>query len=180
MARKLLGRTSPWWDSFHGWRGKARDQLTRRRPTAASNTLRAGRTRLDNMINTRSREVDTLVASRFAELEAQGHAPHRHEGAVTHQMLEDRVMRGFDPMTGSRTDGVTGGTHPLSRRATRITSEADFDAAEAFIRRSSEYRSSRDAAFSLVGRGRARFKVVLPIEDVLGPNYASAVEGVRR
>ena len=154
--------------------------LTRLRPTAALNALRAGRTRLDDMINTRRREVDALVANRFAELEAQGHGPQRHEGAVTRQMLEDRVMRGFDPMTGSRTDGVTGGTHPLNRRATRITSEADFVAAEAFIRRSSEYRSSRDAAFSLIGRGRPRFEVVLPIEDVLGPNYANAVEGVRR
>ena len=89
-------------------------------------------------------------------------------------------MRGFDPMTGSRADGVTGGIHPLSRRATRITSEADFVAAEAFIRRSSEYRFSRDAAFSLVRRSRPRFEVVLPIEDVLGLGYASAVEGVRR
>ena len=90
--------------------------LTRLRPTAALNALRAGRTRLDDMINTRRREVDALVANRFAELEAQGHGPQRHEGAVTRQMLEDRVMRGFDPMTGSRTDGVTGGTHPLNRR----------------------------------------------------------------
>ena len=62
-------------------------------------------------------------------------------------MLEDSVMRGFDPMSGSRADGVTGGIHPLSRRATIITSEADFVAAEAFIRRSSEYRFSRDAAW---------------------------------
>ncbi|GGX60893.1 hypothetical protein GCM10007385_32700 [Tateyamaria omphalii] len=174
-ASVLLGGTA-----FTAGAAKLGINLTRLRPTAALNALRAGRTRLDNMINTRRREVDTLVASRFAELEAQGHGPQRHEGAVTRQMLEDRVMRGFDPMTGSRTDGVTGGTHPLSGRATRITSEADFVVAEAFIRRSSEYRSSRDAAFSLVGRGRPRFEVVLPIEDIFGPDYVSAVEGVRR
>ncbi|MCK8482975.1 hypothetical protein MUY21_02910 [Aliiroseovarius sp. S2029] len=132
------------------------------------------------MIGTRRRTVNALVASRFAELEAQGHGPHRHEGAVTRQMLEDRVLRGLNPMTGNRTDGVTGGIHPLSRRATRITSEADFVAADAFIRRSSEYRSSRDAVFSLFGRGRPRFEVVLPIEDVLGPDYTSAVEGLKR
>lgn len=174
-ASVLLGGTA-----FTAGAAKLGINLTRLRPTAALNALRAGRTRLDDMINTRRREVDALVASRFAKLEAQGHGPQRHEGAVTRQMLEDRVMRGFDPMTGSRTDGVTRGTHPLSRRATRITSEADFVAAEAFIRRSSEYRSSRDAALSLVGSGRPRFEVVLPIEDVLGPDHARAVEGVRR
>jgi len=128
-ASVLLGGTA-----FTAGAAKLGINLTRLRPTAALNALRAGRTRLDDMINTRRRELDALVASRFAELEAQGHGPQRHEGAVTRQMLEDRVMRGFDPMTGSRTDGVTGGTHPLSRRATRITSEADFVAAEAFIR----------------------------------------------
>ncbi len=47
--------------------------LTRLRPTAALNDLRAGRTRLDDLISTRSRELNALVARRFAELEAQGH-----------------------------------------------------------------------------------------------------------
>ena len=130
--------------------------------------------------DTRRSEVDALVANRFAELEAQGHGPQRHEGAVTRQMLEDRVLKGFDPMTGSRTDGVTGRPHIVSRRATRITSEADFVAAEALIRRSPEYRFARDTALSLAGNGRSRFEVVLPIEDVLGPDYANAVEGVTR
>jgi len=128
-ASVLLGGTA-----FTAGAAKLGVNLTRLRLTAALNALRAGRTRLDDMINTRHREVNALVANRFAELEAQGHGPQRHEGAVTRQMLEDRVMRGFDPMTGSRTDGVSGSTHPLNRRATRITSEADFVAAEAFIR----------------------------------------------
>ena len=118
-ASVLLGGTA-----FTAGAAKLGINLTRLRPTAALNALRASRTRLDDMINTRRREVDALVASRFAELEAQGHGPQRHEGAVTRQMLKDRVMRGFDPMTGSRRDGVTGRRHNRPTIASRITSEA--------------------------------------------------------
>lgn len=175
-ASVLLGGTA-----FTAGAAKLGINLTRLRPTAALNALRAGRTRLDDMINTRSREVDALVSRRFAELEAQGHGPQRHEGAVTRQMLEDRVMRGIDPMTGTTTDGVTGGTHNTVRTATRITNEADFVAAEALIRRSPNYRAARDEAMSRVGlRTRTIFEVSLPIEDVLGPDFQNSVEGVRR
>lgn len=133
------------------------------------------------MINTRRREVDALVASRFAALEAQGHGPQRHEGAVTRQMLEDRVLRGIDPITGTTTDGVTGGTHNTVRSATRITNEADFVAAEALIRRSPDYRAARDEAMSRMGQlPKTTFEVSVPIEDVLGTDFQNAVEGVRR
>ena len=40
--------------------------------------------------------------------------------------------------------------------------------------------AARDTALPLAGNGRSRFEVVLPIEDVLGPDYANAVEGVTR
>lgn len=133
------------------------------------------------MIGPRRSGVDTLIASRFAELEAQGHGPQRHEGAVTRQMLEDRVLHGIDPITGTTIDGVTGGTHNAVRTATRITKEADFVAAEALIRRSPDYRAARDEAVSRIGQlPRTTFEVSLPIEDVLGPNFQDAVEGVRR
>ncbi|SMX31976.1 phage minor head protein [Actibacterium lipolyticum] len=175
-ASVLLGGTA-----FTAGAAKLGINLTRLRPTAALNALRAGRNRFDDMINTRRREVDTLVASRFADLEAQGHGPQRHEGAVTRQMLEDRVLRGIDPMTGTTTDGVTGGTHNTVRTATRITNEADFVAAEAQIRRSPDYRAARDEAMSRLGlRTRTTFEVSLPIEDVLGRDFHNAVEGIRR
>ena len=45
--------------------------LSRLRPAAALNALRAGRVRLDNMLNTRRREVDALIARRFTALETQ-------------------------------------------------------------------------------------------------------------
>ena len=175
-ASVLLGGTA-----FIAGAAKLGVNLSRLRPAAALNALRAGRLRLDNMLNARRREVDALVANRFAELEAQGHGPQRHEGAVTRQMLEDRVLKGFDPMTGSRTDGVTGGTHNFVRTATRITSEADFVAAEGFIRRSSSYRAARNEAMSRIGQlPKTTFEVSLPIEDVLGPGFTNAVEGIRR
>lgn len=155
--------------------------LTRLRPTAALNALRAGRTRLDDMISARSRQADLMIASRFAKLEAEGHGPQRHEGAVTRQMLEDRVLRHFDPMTGTTTDGVTGGPHKGGRTATRITNEAAFVGAESFIRRSSEYQVLHDEALSRFGQQpQTTFTVSLPIEDVLGPDFRNAVEGVRR
>lgn len=175
-ASVLLGGTA-----FTAGAAKLGINLSRLRPAAALNALRVGRTRLDNMINTRRREVERLVANRFAELETQGHGPQRHEGAVTRQMLEDRVLRGIDPMTGTRTDGVSGGTHNFVRTATRITNEADYVAAEAFIRRSTDYRVARDEALSRIGqRTRTTFEVSLPIDDVLGPDFPNSVEGVRR
>lgn len=174
-ASVLLGGTA-----FTAGAAKLGINLTRLRPTAALNALRAGRIRLDDMINTRRREVDALVASRFVELEAQGHGPQRHEGAVTRQMLEDRVMRGFDPMTGSRRDGVTGRRHNRPTIASRITSEASFVGADSIIRRSPEYHAAREAALFDPNFREGHFAVVLPIEDVLGRDYLSQVEGVRR
>ena len=175
-ASVLLGGTA-----FTAGAAKLGINLTRLRPTAALNALRAGRTRLDNMINTRSREVDALVASRFVELEAQGHGPQRHEGAVTRQMLEDRVMRGFDPMTGSRSDGVhVGRDHRPPEVASRIVSEADYVAADAIIQRSADFTDALNAASARPAKPVRRFRVEVPIEDTLGPDFARRVEGVER
>jgi hypothetical protein len=172
-ATVLLGGTA-----FTAGAAKLGINLTRLRPLAALNALVAGRARLNGMIGPRRRGVAALVARRFAELEAQGHGPQRHEGAVTRQMLEERVLRGIDPISGTTTDGVTGGTHNTVRTATRITNEADFVAAEAIIRRSPDYRAILDKAMSRIGQ--TTFEVSLPIEDVLGLNFQNAVEGVRR
>ncbi len=174
-ASVLLGGTA-----FTAGAAKLGINLSRLRPAAALNALRVGRTRLDNMINTRRREVERLVANRFAELETQGHGPQRHEGAVTRQMLEDRVLRGVDPMTGTRTDGVTVRRHRRPSVASRITSEASFVAADSIIRRSPEYRAARETALFDQDSGGGYFSVKLPIEDVLGQDYLSQVEGLRR
>ena len=143
--------------------------LTRLRPQAALVALRSATARLDEMVTMRRATVSTLVARRFAEVSAQGHGPQRHEGSVTRQMLIDRVLRGIDPMTGTRVDGVTGGQHRPVRTASRVTSEAEYVAAEPFIHRSSEYRRQWQVALDLAKNGDDPvFAVSLPIEDVLG------------
>ena len=66
-ASILLGGTA-----FMAGTVKIGINLTRLRPTAALNALRAGRTRLDDMINKRSREVNALVASRLQSWRHRG------------------------------------------------------------------------------------------------------------
>lgn len=174
-ASVLLGGTA-----FTTGAAKLGVNLGRLRPRNALLALRSARTRLDDLIAARRLEVGRFVDQRFAELSAQGHGPARHEGAVTTQMLEDRVLRGFDPMTGTTTDALSGGRHGQVRVATRITSEADFVGAEAVMRRSPEYRAAREAALLDPRYRDGFFSVVLPIEDVLGSSYVQKVEGLRR
>jgi hypothetical protein len=95
-------------------------------------------------------------------------------------MLEDRVLRGIDPVTGSRTDGITGRRHRRPRVASRKTSEASFVAADSVIRRSRESRAARETALFDQGLSGGYFSVKLPIEDVLGRDYPSQVAGLRR
>lgn len=174
-ASVLLGGTA-----FTAGAAKLGINLTRLRPTSALNALRAGRARLDNMINTRRREVDQIVEHRFYQLIDEGHGPQRHEGAVTRQMLEDRVLLGLDPMTGTRTDGVTGRTHRKQDVATRITTEDAYVSADAVLRRSTDFQSALAMARSNTPQNGGVFRVRLPIADVLGSNYRSLVEGLRR
>lgn len=153
--------------------------VARLSPRAAMVGLRSAALRFDGMIAMRSATVDRFVARRFTELAAQGHGPQRHEGAVTRQMLIDRVLHGIDPMTGTRADGVTGRLHRAPPIASRITSPEAFVAAESFVRRTPEYRAARDAALFEPAYQRGSFLVVMPLEDVLGPDYLRFVEGVR-
>ena len=84
--------------------------------------------------------VSAFVARRFSELEAQGHRPQRHEGAVTRQMLIDRILDGKDPTTGSTRDGVRiGKDHGTPAVASRIKSEASHVASDAYFRRSAAF-----------------------------------------
>lgn len=155
--------------------------LTRLRPRGALVALRSATVRVETLLALRRNNVRDFVMRRFAELEAQGHGPQRHEGAVTRQMLIDRVLHGIDPMTGTTADGDRAGSlHVAPRTATRTTSETAYVAAESYIRRTVEYRDAREIAMSFVEVDRLRFEVDLPIRDVLGPDFALSVEGVRR
>lgn len=154
--------------------------LARLRPRDAIVTLRSAAARYDGLLGMRRATMSTYVSRRFAELETQGHGPQRHEGAVTRQMLEDRVLRGIDPMTGTRIDGETGRPHFPVSSASRFTTPEAFVAAEGFVRRTPEYRAARDAALFDPVYQRGFFEVALPIKDVLGRNMLGAVEGVVR
>jgi len=154
--------------------------VTRLRPRDAFVALRAATARIETLLAMRRTTARAFVALRFAELEAQGHGPQRHEGAVTRQMLIDRVLDGKDPMTGTSVDGVTGRPHRPPPIATRITTPEAFVAAESYLRRTAAYRAARDAALFAPMYRRGSFSVVLSLDDALGPDYLRLVEGVRR
>ncbi|MCA3643879.1 MAG: minor capsid protein [Methylobacterium sp.] len=120
--------------------------VARLRPRDAIVAVRTAAARYDGMIGMRRATVVSYVSRRFADLSTQGHGPQRHEGAVTRAMLEARVLRGIDPMTGTRIDGETGRPHVAVSSASRFTTPEVFVAAESYIRRSSGYRAARDAA----------------------------------
>jgi SPP1 gp7 family putative phage head morphogenesis protein len=154
--------------------------VARLQPRDAIIALRTAAARYDGMLGMRRATVVTYVSRRFADLSTQGHGPQRHEGAVTRQMLQDRVLRGIDPMTGTRIDRETGRPHFAVSSASRFTTPEAFVAAESFIRRSPDYRAARDAALFDTSSRDGYFEVALPIEDVLGRDLLSAVEGVVR
>lgn len=154
--------------------------VTRLRPRDAIVALRTAAARYDGMLGMRRATVVSYVSRRFADLSTQGHGPQRHEGAVTRAMLEARVLRGIDPMTGTRIDGETGRPHVAVSSASRFTTPEAFVAAESYVRRSPEYRAARDAALSDLDYRDGYFEVALPIEDVLGRDLLAAVEGVVR
>ncbi|MCA3438096.1 MAG: minor capsid protein [Rhodobacter sp.] len=154
--------------------------VARLRPRDAIVALRTAAARYDGMIGMRRATVVSYVSRRFADLSTQGHGPQRHEGAVTRAMLEARVLRGIDPMTGTRIDGETGGRHRAPRAASRFTSPEAFVAAENHVRSTPEYRAARDAALFDPAYQRGAFEVVVRIEDALGLNLLTLVEGVIR
>jgi hypothetical protein len=112
------------------------------------------------------------------ELANQGHGPQRHEGDVTPQQLEDRAVKGFDPMTGTTTDGVHGGTHKTGRHATKINTPEDYVKAEEAMRQSKKFdeeaKKAKDAGIDTV--------VVddVPLKDVLGDDYSKKLTGKTR
>ncbi len=64
--------------------------------------------------------------------------------------------------------------------ASRITSEASFVGADSLVRRSPEYRAAREIALFDQSASGGYFSVRLPIEDILGQDYLSQIEGLRR
>ncbi|WP_426033151.1 hypothetical protein [Cypionkella sp. TWP1-2-1b2] len=81
-------------------------------------------------------------------------------------------------MTGTRIDGEKGGRHRAPRAASRFTTPEAFVAAETYVRGTLDYRAARDAALYDPAYQRGSFEVAVRIEDALGRNLLSQVEGV--
>jgi hypothetical protein len=79
-------------------------------------------------------------------------------------------------MTGTTTDGETGGTHKYGKNATRINSDEAYVEGEA-MRNSPEFEANRQKAET---DGEKRFDVSKPLEDIYGPDYQDNVSGVTR
>jgi hypothetical protein len=117
------------------------------------------------------------ITERLEDLRRQGHGPQRHEGQVTRAQLEDRVLHGTDPMTGSNINPNTGNPYNPPRRATRITDERTYVEAEERMRSSQEFA---DAPVSTAPDGSRRKEVVVPLERAIGADYQDHVEGMTR
>ncbi|MGC4095114.1 MAG: RHS repeat-associated core domain-containing protein [Polyangiaceae bacterium] len=117
------------------------------------------------------------VEDRMAELEQEGHGPQRHGPEVTEQQLKDRAQHGVDPMTGTTTDGETGGTHMSAKTASKVNRADDYVSAEQDMRNSPEFEAARKQAEA---DGNRKFELRKPLEEVYGPDYESKVSGFTR
>jgi hypothetical protein len=115
------------------------------------------------------------VQARIAALETQGHGLERHGWQLTVQQLEDRVLRGIDPVTGTTIDAYTGRPHVAPRQATRMNTPEDYIRAEEYIRSSPEFRNET------ANRPLDPFvKLSVGLEDIYGPRYRDHVFGRTR
>jgi hypothetical protein len=125
-------------------------------------------------------DTDAYVTRRVGELEADGHGPQRHEGQVTDQQLQDRVLHGHDPaQTGpdKTVDAVTGGEHPRPDLACRFDTPEAMVAADDAVRDSAAFAAKAEVA---VARGRPGMWVRLPLDDGLEPEMRGQVTGFER
>lgn len=129
-------------------------------------------------------DLSTLTAMKkkldevfLADLGKQGHGPARHEGKVTPEQLTKRAVDGKDPMTGTTTDGVHGGTHRYSRHATRFKDPGDYVDADETIRSKPEFTTEKDSAKKV---NDTRFSVKLTLKEAMGDDYKKMLEGVSR
>jgi hypothetical protein len=120
------------------------------------------------------------VARRLRELETEGHGPQRHEGQVTDQQLQDRVLHGHDPAQqgpDKTVDAVTGQPHEPPRIACR------FDTSEAMVAADDALRAS-DAfvAAEAIAReeGDGKLTVRLSLDQALPEALRAQVTGFAR
>jgi len=115
---------------------------------------------------------------RMRELAEEGHGPQRHEGEVTQKQLELRSTKGYDPMTGTTKDAITGQTHKYGKDSSKVKSPEAYVKAENHIRNSPEFKKEISRAN---GVGDTKTKPIdIPLKDIYGPGYKNEVSGATR
>jgi hypothetical protein len=118
------------------------------------------------------------IDTRMTELAGGGHGPQRHGPGVTDAQLKDRVEQGFDPMTGSKVDGVNPTqTHLSGKHATRVNTAEDYVKAEKTSRADPDF-ARQEAANA--ASGGDRIVVETPLEKIYGSGYEAHVSGRTR
>ncbi len=124
------------------------------------------------------------VAKKYDEIAQNGHAVQRHGEAITQQQLEDRAVKGFDPVTGTKDDGYnkkadgTPAEHLAGRHATKFKDKAALVKAEEAIRAGQDYKKELEEAEKSASK---TFAVkTTKLEDALGKDYKDKVAGVTR
>ena len=154
----------------------ARNVIDNRPRSTSLRGKHSGETKMTNL--KKAKLGESIVKQQFDVLKHQGHGPQRHEGDVTPKQLEDRCIKGIDPMSGTTKDAVTGKTHKYSRNATKINSPEDYVKAENHIRSSKEFERKVQLA---EGSGKNRIVVnESKLNEIYGPDYSSKVAGKTR
>lgn len=131
-----------------------------------------------------AKEEAARISKRYSELEKEGHAPARHGEHITEQQLDDRAIRGFDPITGTTDDAFrknadgTPKKHNYGGDATKFVSKEDLVKSENYIKNTQQYKDALDEAKRL---SEPDFVVNdIKLEDIFGSNYKDSVFGKTR
>ncbi|WP_218082355.1 hypothetical protein [Anthocerotibacter panamensis] len=124
------------------------------------------------------------IKQRMRELNAQGHGPARHGPHLTEKQLEDRVLKGYDPVTGTTDDAYkkfldgTPMKHGYGKHATKVISEEGYVKAEKYLRSTQRFKDltmEADMANNTITKA-----VEVPLEEIYGQNYKKEVFGKTR
>jgi len=114
----------------------------------------------------------------LADLAKQGHGPQRHEGMVTPEQLDARLLEGKNPQTGTIWEDATRKRrHRCGNHATKFLAPGDYVDADETVRSSAAFETQMKKS----KRQRLKTLVISPdLENVLGSDYATKLVGSSR
>lgn len=146
-------------------------------------TKQATTTTVTTEVTTAEANQQQAISKRFQELASQGHGPQRHGPAVTEPQLDDRAIRGFDPVTGTQYDAYnkrpdgTPAIHKTGKTASKVLSEENYVKAESHIKNSQDFKN---AIADADATNDPNAVVIIKLEDIYGQNYKNNVFGKTR